>query len=90
MMGVGRLGVAYIVIVRGVLIGVVAGAVTVPLSLGLGHLLTEHLAACVIAPQHLLTVFVVAVGACLLGVLIPAVMASLTSPAEVMRDSHLT
>ncbi len=86
-MGIGPLGVAYIVILRGLFIGLVAGAMTIPLAYIAAHLLTEHVAACQVSLLHLQQVFGLAVGACFLGALIPAVLASFISPAEILRES---
>lgn len=86
MLGVGRMGVCYIVVLRGLMIGVVAGIVMMPLAKVLGTVLSRTVAECQVTNQHLALVFAVSLGSCMLGVIGPGIMATMTSPGVVLRD----
>lgn len=88
-MGVGAMGIFYIVVVRGLLIGFLAGCVTVPAAIILGFALTLAGATCPISLAHLAFVFGLALVATVLGVLLPAASATRTPPHAVLQDAAL-
>ncbi|MFK7819208.1 MAG: ABC transporter permease [Planctomycetaceae bacterium] len=85
-LGVGRMGVCYIVVLRGLMIGVVAGIVMLPLAKLLGVILSRTVADCQVTNQHLILVFAVSLGSCMLGVIGPGIMATMTSPGVILKD----
>jgi ABC-type lipoprotein release transport system permease subunit len=87
--GVGRWGVLYFVLARAVLIGLLAGALAVPVSLLLARLLTASAATCELTAAHLAGVVGVAVTCCLIGGLIPAVRASRLDPVDAITEGSL-
>ena len=87
MLGVGRLGVCYIVVMRGLMIAVVSGLIMMPLSKFLGWSISQTVAQCEVTNQHLILVFVISLGSCTLGVIWSGLIATLTSPGDVLaRD----
>jgi hypothetical protein len=87
-LGVSRLGLCYFVAARAVFIGVIAGVLLVPVSLGAARFLTGHVALCELAAEHLAGVFALAVGASLVGVLWPAFQAARLDPAETVAQAN--
>lgn len=87
-MGVGRAGVTYVVLLRGILIGLTAAAVTAPLAWGLARLVTIHIAPCEVGAEHLIVVSGLALAACFAGTLWPAGVALVSSPKDVLDSGN--
>ncbi|MBC7817974.1 MAG: hypothetical protein IAG10_13870, partial [Planctomycetaceae bacterium] len=85
-----RLAVFYIVIVRGLLIGAIAGLVTYPLAQGLAWGLTTFAAPCIVQPQDLYWLFAGSMVACFVGSLGPAVVATCSEPGDVLNSASLS
>jgi len=89
-MGAGRLGVAYVVSLRGLLIGLTAGVITWPFAAIAGRLLTQFVAPCLIQRDHLLLVSAISVGACLIGTAWPVWLALCTTPLDSQAEGGLS
>lgn len=85
-LGARPLTIAYVVLVRGLLIGMVAAGVTILLANVLARLLTEHIAECIVLPEHLKVIAVAAFVAGGIGSLLPAIRVSLIEPSEAIRE----
>lgn len=88
-MGVGPLGIFYMVALRAILIGVIGGAVTTAVAILLSRWITVYVAWCNVETRHLAFISFLAVAACVIGVVMPAYRATRTDPAEVLSDGHV-
>ena len=81
-MGAGRFGVAFVVCLRGLLIGLTAGLITWPFAAAAGRVLTESVARCLVTRDHLMLVSAISVGACLIGTVWPVLLALRATPLD--------
>lgn len=86
LLGARPLTIVYIVLVRGLMIGAVAGGVTIALAGTAARLLTRYVAECTIVPEHVFLVALAALVAAGVGSLLPALRASLIEPSEALRE----
>lgn len=88
-LGMSRMAILYFVLARALLIGVVAGVLTLPLGSLLARGVSTYVAPCELRMDELTSIVGVAIACCLLGGIIPAIRASRLDPVVAINDGNM-